>query len=90
MIVPQEVELGLHPIAIVQGYCLSLPEAFRLFDHARIVRSFYTFRNWVQGHRNPSDKTKLETYRLYQELLRAGKKPLNPSAIEQYTYQVEW
>jgi hypothetical protein len=90
MMLAQETELGLHPKAIVEAYCLSHPDAFRLFDRARITRSFYTFRNWVQGHRNPTDKTKLETYALYQELLKLGRQPLKPEAIAQYTYQIEW
>lgn len=90
MMIAQQTESGLHPRAIVEGYCLSQPEAFKLFDRARIVRSFYTFRNWIQGSRNPTVKVHLETYRLYQELVAQGREPLVPDAIARHLVEVEW
>jgi hypothetical protein len=90
MIVAQDVKFGLHPKGFLLGFGLSYNEAFELFHKARIAHSFYTFRNWIQGENNPTPKTRLETYDLYQQLIREGRKPINEYAIAQHTSQVEW
>jgi hypothetical protein len=90
MIVAQDTELGLHPKGFLLGFGLTYNEAFELFHKARIASSFYTFRNWIQGENNPTTKTRLETYDLYQKLVREGREPVNRYAIAQFTSKEEW
>jgi hypothetical protein len=88
--ISQEVEFGLHPVALRKAYFWTQPECFNFLYKHHIVRSFDTFMSWMRGRRNPREDVLKRTWDAYQQLLSEGKPPIDPSAISENIVKLEW